>query len=62
MPKPEPRLLGVGLYTRADAVRLLKMTPSRVARWVKGYSYWLTYTTEPERRAQPPVRLPRISN
>jgi len=39
------------------------MTPSRVARWVKGYSYWLTYTAEPKRRAQPPVvrvRLPSI--
>lgn len=63
MPKPGLRLLGVGLYTRADAVRLLRMTPSRVARWVKGYSYWLTYTRQRERRAQPPVvraRLPRI--
>ncbi len=62
MPK-QLQLLGLGLYTRADAVRLLKMTPSRVTRWVKGYSYWLSYAQEPERRAQPPVvrvRLPRI--
>jgi len=63
MPRPRPRLLGVGLYTRADAVRLLRMTPSRVTRWVRGYSYWLTYSAKPERRDQPPVvrvRLPRI--
>jgi len=63
MAKPRPRLLGVGMYTRADAVRLLKMTPSRVTRWVRGYSYWLAHAARPERRAQPPVvrtRLPRI--
>lgn len=57
MAKPRAQLLGVGLYTRADAVRLLKMTPSRVTRWVKGYSYRLAYTAEPERRA----RLPRVA-
>ena len=63
MTTPRPRLLGVGLYTRADAVRLLKMTPSRVGRWVKGCSYRLSYTPDRERRDQPPVvrvRLPRI--
>lgn len=51
------------MYTRADAVRLLRMTPSRVTRWVRGYSYWLTYSVKAERRDQPPVvrvRLPRI--
>ncbi len=64
MAKPRPRLLGVGLYTRADAVRLLKMTPSRVRRWLKGYSYRLAYTAEPQVRAQPPVvrtQLPRVA-
>ena len=48
---------------RADASRLLKMTPSRVVRWVRGYSYWLSHPAQLERRAQPPVvraRLPRI--
>ncbi|MFQ5704599.1 MAG: DUF433 domain-containing protein [Gemmatimonadales bacterium] len=49
-----PRL-GVGVYTRADAARLLRLTPSRVGRWSKGYSYWLGYTPEPEQRKQPPV-------
>ena len=63
MAKTRLGLLGVGLYSRADAVRLLKMTTSRVTRWVRGYSYWLPYSAEPERRDQPPVvriRLPRI--
>jgi uncharacterized protein (DUF433 family) len=57
------RLLGLGIYSRADVARLLRMTPSRVARWAAGYSYWLTYAQEPQRRAQPPVvrvKLPRI--
>jgi uncharacterized protein (DUF433 family) len=57
------RLVGLGLYTRADAVRLLRMTPSRVSRWVMGYSYTLSYAPKAERRAQPPVvraRIPRI--
>lgn len=65
MTKQVPRLLGVGLYSRADAVRLLRMTPSRVARWVRGYSYKVPYTVTTERRAQPPVvrvRLPRIGD
>ncbi|HYU27650.1 MAG TPA: hypothetical protein VEK83_01345 [Gemmatimonadales bacterium] len=64
MPAPRIRLLGVGLYTRADASRLLKMTPSRVARWVRGYSYWLSHPARPERRDQPPVvrgRLPPVA-
>ena len=63
MPGSHVRLLGVGLYTRADASRLLRMTPSRVARWVRGYSYWLSSNMRPERRDQPPVvraRLPRV--
>jgi uncharacterized protein (DUF433 family) len=63
MIEPKPRLVGVGMYSRAEAARLLDMTPSRVSRWVKSYSYWLTYAVEPERRKQPPVvrvRLPRI--
>lgn len=35
----KPRLLGVGLYTQAEASRILEMSPQRVARWAKGYSY-----------------------
>lgn len=63
MPQGQPVLVGVGLYTRADAARLLKMSPSRVARWVRGYSYLLRYAPSLPRRAQPPVlrtRLPGI--
>ncbi len=54
--------LGVGIYSRADVARLLKMTPSRVTRWVRGYSYWLS-TAPAERHAQPPVvrsKLPEV--
>lgn len=59
-----PPLVGVGVYPQADASRLLRMTPSRVGRWVRGYSDWLSYATERERRAQPPIlraRLPRLA-
>lgn len=33
--------LGVGYYSRAEAARLLRLTPTRVSRWVRGYTYWL---------------------
>lgn len=32
---------GIGIYTRPEAARLLGMTPSRLRRWVSGYTYWL---------------------
>ncbi len=32
-------LVGVGIYTRAEAARLLGLSPSRVASWVRGYRY-----------------------
>jgi uncharacterized protein (DUF433 family) len=38
MPSPQTTL-GVGIYTRADAARLLRVTPSRMRRWVGGYTY-----------------------
>ncbi len=31
------------------------MTPSRVNRWIRGYTYWLTYRKRPVRREQPAV-------
>lgn len=34
-----PEMLGVGLYSPAEAARLTHLTPSRVRRWIKGYSY-----------------------
>jgi hypothetical protein len=45
--------LGVGIYSRSEAARLLKMTPSRVTRWIRGYCYSLAYASK--RHAQPPV-------
>jgi len=33
--------LGVGFYSRAEAARLLKVTPTRLNRWVRGYTYRL---------------------
>jgi hypothetical protein len=34
-----PRLLGIGLYTVADAARLLHMPAVTARRWLNGYSY-----------------------
>jgi hypothetical protein len=34
-----PRLLGIGLYTVADAARLLHMPAGTARRWLNGYSY-----------------------
>ncbi len=34
-----PNLVGVGIYTRAEAARLLGLSPGRVASWVRGYRY-----------------------
>ena len=36
---PTIDLFGVGLFTVSDAARLTRIPPSRVRRWVKGYSY-----------------------
>ncbi len=33
--------LGVGFYSRAEAGRLLKVTPTRLNRWIQGYTYKL---------------------
>ncbi|HVX88993.1 MAG TPA: hypothetical protein VG940_08710 [Gemmatimonadales bacterium] len=56
--------LGLGIYTRAEAARLLGMTPGRVGRWVAGYTYWLREGRQrPDRRKQPPVirtELPQL--
>jgi uncharacterized protein (DUF433 family) len=55
--------LGVGIYTRAEAARLLRLTPQRLSRWVRGYTYWLKSGDRPRRTRQPPVvrtDLPRI--
>ncbi len=31
--------IGVGLYTLADAARILRLHPSKIRRWAKGYSF-----------------------
>lgn len=52
----QPRVpLGVGIYSRADAARLLHLTPQRLGRWVRGYTYWLKSGATPRRTKQPPV-------
>ncbi len=61
MPESRAKLIGVGLYTRADAARLLDLSPPRVSRWAKGDTYWLTYSPSPMRRRQPPVVKSRLS-
>lgn len=46
---------GVGIYQRAEAARLLRMTPTRLRRWVNGYTYWLHSHVTPRQRRQPLV-------
>jgi len=41
-------LVGVGIYTRAEASHLLGLSPGRVASWVRGYRY--AWETRGERR------------
>lgn len=33
------KLLGLGIYSRAEAARLLSLPPGRVSSWVRGYRY-----------------------
>ena len=48
-------LLGIGIYTRTEAARLLKLSPARVSSWVKGYRYsWGPHDAR-RRGKQPPV-------
>lgn len=58
--------LGTGIYSRADAARLLQMEPGRLRRWVSGYTYWLRSSkAEPARRRQDPLvhgDLPNIGS
>lgn len=57
--------LGVGIYTRAEAARLLGMTPQRISRWVCGYRYSWTLGGALQRGRQPPViktDLPRMDD
>lgn len=58
---------GIGLYLRADAARLLHLSPGTLNRWVKGYTYRPTKEGQPARRAKRlgpivSVDLPEIDN
>lgn len=46
---------GIGIYSQVDAARLLRMTPSRLRRWVNGYTYWLRSEDSAKQQARPPV-------
>ena len=48
-------LLGVGIYARAEAARLIRVTPTRLRRWVGGYRYWYRYMATETRRKRPAV-------
>jgi len=48
-------LLGVGIYTRAEAGRLLNLSPARVSSWLRGYRYSWGPRDARRRGTQPPV-------
>jgi uncharacterized protein (DUF433 family) len=48
-------VLGVGIYSRAEAARLLKVTQPRLRRSVLGYTYWLHLGERESLRKKPPV-------
>lgn len=53
--------LGVGLYTAAEAARLLRLPPRNVRRWIGGYDY----THRGERQRAAPLwapQLPKLDN
>lgn len=52
--------LGVGIYSRADAARLLVVTPSRLRRWVGGYTYRYERGREHRTGSKPPVVRPAL--
>ena len=58
--------LGVGFYSRAEAARLLKVTPTRLNRWIRGYTYKLRQEGESyiKRQKSPVVHvfLPTIDS
>src|SRR5690349_9759190 len=51
--------LGVGFYSRAEAARLLKVTPTRLNRWIRGYTYKLRQQGKSyvERQKSPVVQI-----
>jgi uncharacterized protein (DUF433 family) len=49
--------LGVGIYTRAEVARLAELQPSRVNRWVQGYSFKSRHGAA---RKSPPIFSPDL--
>ena len=49
--------LGTGIYTRAEAARLLRLNHQRVSRWIAGYHYPVA---PGRRKAKAPVVEPRM--
>src|SRR5581483_1910712 len=55
--------IGIGIYSRPEAARLLGVTPSRLRRWVSGYTYQNREGTAPRSGKVPPVirsTIPRL--
>ena len=59
MTETHDSLLGVGIYSVAEAARLTRVSPWRIRRWVSGYSFM----SQGEQHSSPPVwqgDIPRI--
>ncbi len=52
--------LGVGIYTRAEAARLIGVTQTRLRRWVGGYTYRYRHRSVESRRRRPAVVQPKL--
>lgn len=48
-------LLGLGIYYPAEAARLIRIHPSRLRRWVRGYTYWTHEAYRDKAHKRPPV-------
>lgn len=48
-------LIGIGIYSQPEAARLLRLTPTRLRRWVNGYTYRPQLSAPGTRRTRPPV-------
>src|SRR2546422_1626146 len=48
-------LLGIGIYTRAEAARFLGLSPARIGSWLRGYRYSWGPRNQRRHGSQPPV-------